>query len=103
MTTYNRKTFGSRWKKLSKKIQKCFHANLLHRCVRLAWYSSQNVYNSPVDNRAEICYNIGKVESTNALFNKDKENISAIEKEIKAAAYDGKRCVHISSKFLMII
>lgn len=35
-----------------------------------------------------------------ALFNKDKENISAIEKEIKAAAYDGKRCVHISSKFL---
>lgn len=38
--------------------------------------------------------------TTYVLFNKDKENISAIEKEIKAAAYDGKRSVHISSKFL---
>ena len=59
------KTFVWRWKKPSGKIQKSFQANLLRRCVRRAWYNSQNVHNSPVDNRAGICYNIGKVENTN--------------------------------------
>lgn len=62
-----RKNLCMALKKPSGKIQKCFQENLLRRCVKRAWYSSQNVYNSPVDNRAGICYNIGKVESTNNL------------------------------------
>lgn len=34
------------------------------------------------------------------LFNRDKENIIAIENEIRTAAYNGERCTHIPSKFL---
>ena len=63
-----RKNLCMALKKPSWEIQKCFQANLLRRCVKRVWYSSQNVYNSPVDNRAGICYNIGKVESTNNLI-----------------------------------